>query len=146
MVEITLAVFILAMALIPLLMLTSGTTRQTLAMEQHQVAAQFASGILDRYLAMPFKQCAQLIINSRFPVPVLESESFLGLIADSQSLETVKRTFANFTYEVSLKEPEVLEEFGEMFRINVIVSWQDRGATQPEKKISLCAVKFNENP
>lgn len=146
MIEITLAVVILAAALIPVFMLTTTTGQQTLAMEKHIVAARFAAGVLDRYLAMPFKQCADEILAQKFPLAVLENEEFTSLISEFSDDETLKKTLQGFVYEVKIAEPAVLEEFAEMFKITVTVNWPERVGDKASRQVSLSAVKFNENP
>ncbi len=147
MIEITLAVGLLAAALLPVFMLTLRSTQQTFAMEQHLMASQFASGILDRYLAMPFKASADAILSDSFPKKICETETFNEAFAGNEAFsETLKRTFRDFEYEVTVSEPAVINELGEMFRIKVNVSWPASAGEPPTRQFSLNAVKFNENP
>jgi Tfp pilus assembly protein PilV len=147
MVEITLAVGLLAAAILPVLTLTMRSTQQTYAMEQHVMASQFAAGILDRYLAMPFKVCADAIRGESFPKKILDTETFSDAVSAGEGFsETLQRTFRDFEYEVTVSEPSVAGEKGEMFKITVTVSWPGNPGAPPTRQFSLNAVKFNENP
>jgi len=147
MIEITLAVGLLAAAILPVLTLTMRSTQQTYAMEQHVMASQFAAGILDRYLAMPFKVCADAIGKESYPQKVCDTETFKDAVeAGAAFSETLQRTFRDFEYEVTVSEPSEAGERGEMFKITVIVSWPGNPGSPPTRQFSLNAVKFNENP
>ncbi|PKL49451.1 MAG: hypothetical protein CVV42_05550 [Candidatus Riflebacteria bacterium HGW-Riflebacteria-2] len=147
MIEITLAVGLLATALLPVLMLTLRSTQQTFAMEQHLMASQFAAGILDRYLSMPFKASADAILSESFPKKVFDTEAFSeASSADGAFSETLKRTFRDFEYEVTVSKPPLANELSEMFKITVNVNWPANPGAPPTRQFSLNAVKFNENP
>ncbi|NLF98236.1 MAG: hypothetical protein GX569_16005 [Candidatus Riflebacteria bacterium] len=147
MIEITLAVGLLAAAILPVLTLTMRSTQQTYAMEQHIMASQFAAGILDRYLAMPFKVCADAIRSESYPQKVCETETFKDAIETGESFsEALQHTFRDFEYEVTVSEPSSAGERGEMFKITVTVSWPGNPGAPPARQFSLNAVKFNENP
>lgn len=145
-IEILIATTILAIALIPVLVLTSETGRQTMAMEKHQLAANIAAGIMDRYLAMPFKICANKIISADFPAEIMGNENFAQLLDNSQAVKTLEKAANGFTYEVKLIEPANLAEFGRVFKIIVTVNWPETPGKTPTRSLSLEALKFDENP
>lgn len=146
MIEIALAIVILAAALLPVFMLTTNTAAQTISMEKHLMASQFASNILDKYLALPFKVCVKNILKEKYPKKILDSDAYANFTNKPSFSDALKKTFNEFKYEIKLEEPPILNEFGEMFRITINVSWPSSSSAKTMRQFSLNAVKFNENP
>jgi hypothetical protein len=150
-------------------MLTTQTTKRTISLEKHLVAAEFASGVLDRLLAMGFEECRQTIAREAGSRNVLDDPSMKCLGNGGEAGATrntplgaspgegatfqdgLLKSFQDFTYEVTMTEPGKKEDLGQMFTIAVEVRWPP--APKPAAPNSrtlrnylLQAVKFNENP
>ncbi|HNV70764.1 MAG TPA: hypothetical protein PKO06_13770 [Candidatus Ozemobacteraceae bacterium] len=144
--EITIAVVVLATAMLPILLLTTTTARDTYSMEKHLVAGQFATGVMDRLLALPYAECQRAVAGEDWPKSVAadsQMQPFLG--AGSGFADALRKSLREFTYEVALTEATG-DEKGQMFTLQVIVKWPLDAAKKQMRQTMLQAVKFNENP
>lgn len=149
MIEITIAVMVFAAAMIPVIMLTTTTTRRTFSMEKHLVAGQFAAGVLDRLLAMGFAECRQAIAKESYPRKVLDDPLMKvpgGAGKGGGFSESLAKTFKEFQYEVKVTDPSKADEKDQMFTITVFVDWPADPGSKVTRQFSLNGVKFHENP
>lgn len=147
MLEITIAVMVFASAMIPILMMTTTTSKRTFSMEKHLVAGQFAQGVLDRLLAMTFDECKAEIAKGGYPRKVLDDPSVKGSGSGGGKLgDVLDKSFKDFQYEVKMTEPDKADEKGQMVTISVSLSWPSDAGSKVVRQFSLSAVKFLENP
>ena len=124
--EIMLSVFILGIALTPLLTLTFSTSKQIVSVGRHQVAAQIARSVLDRLLAKPYRQAfteAQALMSSG-EVAVADDPEWNALVTgETVDLNARNRLFRGMRWQVRIEQPANPEERERMFVLEAIVSW-----------------------
>ena len=147
--EITIAVIVFATALLPVLMLTTTNVKRTASMEDHVLAAEFAAGVLDRYLSLPFQECrllGQKEASSRGVLEELGQGGAGGRISTKSFLEALQKSYRGFSWQVKVTPGTGKEESEQMLTVTVTVKWPADPAAKLMRQFSLSAVKFNENP
>lgn len=148
MLEITIAVTVFAAAMLPLLMLSIKSTKQSFSLESHLVASQFAAGLMDRYLAMGFDECGKAIEKESFPKKLSEDRLFADSVSSGSDGfgDSLAKTILDFRYDVKKTEAVDNSEKDQVFTITISVEWPAEPGSSVYRKFLLKAVKFNENP
>lgn len=150
--EVMIGVVVLAVALMPVLVLTTTTARRTFSMEHHLVAVQFAAGLMDRYLAMGFDECRRAVAGEVFPRKLLDHDIMRSVTAPETGTAggggsgALTKTIQGFQYAVTIEEPAATADREQMYTLVVAVSWPSPGSPRPDRNHVLQAVKFHERP
>lgn len=153
-IEVMIGAMILTFGMLPLLNLSSTTTRTAYAGTRHLLAGQIAASVLDRLSALRFEACRAAATALSGPrsvladpelVSVLEAGDF-GSTGARTIGEDLKRQLRSFEFGVVLEEPRAVGEKGQLFTVVVSVTWLDDGQTQGAKRrYELGMVKFRED-
>lgn len=153
-IEVMIGVMILTFGMLPLLNLSSTTTRTAYAGTRHLLAGQIAASVLDRLSGLRFDACraaATALAGSRSVlgdpelVSVLEAGD-IGSTGAKTIGDDLKRQLRSFEFGVVLEEPRAASEKGQLFTMVVSVTWLDDGQTQGAKRrYELGMVKFRDD-
>lgn len=158
MIEILIAITVFSLGMLPILALTTGTSRLAWSESKHLVAGQLAAGLLDRLLALPFATCRDQALALALPRGVLADP---GLASVARGLGTaatpgggagddeadLTRLLRSFTVEVGLDEPGEAAERDQLFTVAVTVSWLvDESHAESRQRFTLAGIKYLEHP
>jgi len=153
-IEVMIGVMILTFGMLPILNLTSTTTRTAYSGTKHLMAGEIAASVLDRLSALSFEKCraAALALKGSKKVladseltSVLEAGDF-GSTGARTIGEDLKRQLRSFEFDVTIEEPRTAAEKDQMFTILVCVTWQDdEKERSSNRRYELGAVKFRND-
>ena len=147
--EILLVLSIIMIGFIPILVFGSRTTAETVNTGSYIMAGQFAAGIMDQILAIPFeesrKKAAELAAEARQKVRNelvfrKAEEEINTKIGNNNFSDLLNKSFKDFDFSISFQESA--KNPGEMFEIGVTVFWKTQQGN--ERSLSLNSVKFRE--
>ena len=152
--EILFGFVLFSFAMLPLLMFGQRSSRGAYSVGKHMMAGQIAAGLMDRCLALPYKDCLKTVeafekqgltkvVDAPFIMDVIQHAD---LVATKKKIEEdLKRSFRSFKFTVSKVDGKGTEK-GEVFRINVEVSWLINDSSEDTRhSIFLQALKFKES-
>lgn len=144
MIELLVGVTIFGLAMVPLMWMSSRNTSHTYSVGKHMMAGQIAASMLDRLIALPYRDCCKKAktLASKNKVKVMDDEEFKGilkLVKNNKIEKDMKRSFKNFKYKVQLNEDKKTKTA----RIDVTVYYRvSEGSEKSEQSVQLSAIKY----
>ncbi|MBQ3644910.1 MAG: prepilin-type N-terminal cleavage/methylation domain-containing protein [Candidatus Riflebacteria bacterium] len=166
MVEVMVAIVVFALAILPLVWLSSKQTKEAFHVGKHMMAGQLAATFMDNILHRDYDDVSNIAKKSPYEGDVLENSSnskikdFFNLsemvegLENEKANENIKISFRNFRYKITLKENlkdsynSDTKEYGKAISITVEVSYlvsdnkNDRDRTRQYLRIN--AIKYGE--
>ena len=136
--EIIITLFIITVAMLPLLNSIGSTGRSVYSMGKHQLAAMVARSLLDRLLQHPFAVCRQKCLELGSETPVTADPDFARLAA---KISFDAKDYDRMTFRVNVTDASCAEEQNLMFVIEVTVSWPVPNANE-KREISFKSIKY----
>ncbi len=170
MVEVMVGIVIFALAILPLVWLSSRQTKEAFHVGKHMMAGQLAATYMDNLLNRDYDDVAKIAKKGSYKGDVLESPSttnskikgFYNLsemiegLENEKANENIKISFRNFKYEIKMEEKDndsryinkktKFEMSGKAIFIEVSVSYlvQDGARNTNRQSLTIRAVKYGE--
>ncbi|MBU1108041.1 MAG: prepilin-type N-terminal cleavage/methylation domain-containing protein [Candidatus Riflebacteria bacterium] len=120
MIELTITITVIAIAVLPLLSSIGSTSRTVYSMGKHQLAALVTRSILDRLMLLPYEDCRKKCLELGSEINVIDDEEIKSLIS---RIDFDQKDYDQMTCRVIVKDAASVEEQELMFIIEVLVSW-----------------------
>ena len=159
MMEILVGICIFALAILPLIWLSSKQTKGTYHVGKHMMAGQLAASYMDNILSRDYEYIIDKILhNSREKEisgkvlnPSSEIKNFMNIqemaegLENAKANENIKSSFRNFEYKIKLTENRDEKAIRIRVEVSYLVVEGDRNSRTNRKYVELYAVKFGEN-
>ncbi|HPT48090.1 MAG TPA: hypothetical protein PLM07_19580 [Candidatus Rifleibacterium sp.] len=137
-IEIIITLFIVTVAVLPLLTSIGSTGRGVYSMGKHQIAGLVARSLLDRLMQLPFAECRNKCLE-------LGSETLVTADADFAKLSARiafdAKDYDRMNFKVNVTDASTAEEQSLMFVIEVTVSWPVANSNT-RRDLSFRAIKY----
>ena len=136
--EIIITLFMITVAILPLLNSIGSTGRGVYSMGKHQIAALVARSLLDRLMQLPFADCRNKCLELGNETPVTADADFARLAA---RIAFAAKDYDGMNFKVNVTDASTSEEQSLMFVIEVTVSWPVANSNA-RRDLSFRAIKY----
>ena len=136
--EIIITLFMITVAILPLLNSIGSTGRGVYSMGTHQIAALVARSLLDRLMQLPFADCRNKCLELGNETQVTADADFARLAA---RIAFAAKDYDGMHFKVNVTDASTSEEQSLMFVIEVTVSWPV-AYSNARRDLSFRAIKY----
>ncbi len=156
MIELMVGICIFALAILPLVWMSSKQTTGAYHVGKHMMAGQLAASYMDNILNRDYEEM-QKLVGKKIEGYVLDKDRNVTNLMDlkeiAESLQNekannnIQASFKNFKYRIELKENSDEKAISVMVEVSYLVNEQSKRVDDTKKRASLIihAVKYGEN-
>ena len=141
MLELTVGITIFALAMLPLIWLSTSQTKGAYSVGKHMMAGQIATSFLDKMLKLPFDKCYEEVKSNTGRKKVLrnpEIEQMIQDMNDESITNDMEASFRNFEYKFEYDDSCIDEK---ILRVNIEVFYR---VVKTEQSVKLSALKHGD--
>lgn len=153
MLELLLGIMIFSLAMLPMLSLSTSSTRGAFSVSKHMMAAQIAQSLLDRFLGLTYDECLKAVADAgKGKNPVGDDLKLQQVLQDTtldanrqNMLADFERAFAGFTWSVGSVEGDGADK-GQVVLVRVEVNYPSgMDANSEPMPVAVSGLKFRED-
>ncbi|MBR4571570.1 MAG: hypothetical protein IKO19_13005 [Candidatus Riflebacteria bacterium] len=146
MIELMVGICIFALAILPLVWMSSKQTTGAYHVGKHMMAGQLAASYMDNILSRDYDEI-QKLVGKKIEGYVLDKENNVKNLMDlkeiAESLQNekannnIQASFKNFKYKIELKENKDEKAIRAMVKVSYLVKEESKRIDDPKKRASL---------